>query len=107
VRRDDPGQSFFELDSRPETLLPQAMPKLAQTAFLLWKCGQGEFAKQILFTCLAWYLKNFQDQEEISAITKNIQYIFDKDGRSLAAEEIRQVAKVGHAQHAGLMKTRQ
>jgi hypothetical protein len=81
-----------ELDSTPETLLPAAMPKLTQTAFLLWKCGQDKSAKRILFTCLAWYLKVSNDREEISAITKNLQYIFEKEGRSLSEAEIQKLA---------------
>jgi hypothetical protein len=45
-----------------------------------------------LFTCLAWYLKESNDREEISTITKNPQYIFKKEGRSLSEAEIQQLA---------------
>jgi hypothetical protein len=92
---------FSDLDSMPETLLPDAMPKLTHTAFLLWKCGRGEFAKRLLFTCLAWYRKNSKDHEEISAITENLQYLFNKEGRSLSGEDIQRAAEGGQFGHAG------
>ena len=93
-------QLFAELDSAPEALLPADMPELANTAFLLWKCGRGEFAKRLLFTCLAWYLKNSKDHDAISTITKNLQYIFAKEGLSRSVEDIRQAAAGGHFGHA-------
>ncbi len=88
-------QLFAELESTPEALLPAQTPKLTWAAFLLSKCGAGEFAKRLLFTCLAWHLKNTEDQDAILSITKNLQYIFDKDGVSRSGEEIRQAAKEG------------
>jgi hypothetical protein len=91
---------FAELDTTPETLLPAAMDELALASFLLWKCNRGEFAKRILFTSLAWYLKNSAGHEDISTITQNLQHIFEKEGNSVSAEHIQQTASGDHFGHA-------
>ena len=96
---------FSELDSTPETLLPDAMRMLAQTGFLLFKSQRGEFAKRLLFTCLAWYLKNSKDQAEISSLTENLQYVFDKEGNPLSVEDIRSAAEAGRFGHAASWRT--
>jgi hypothetical protein len=83
---------FADLESTPEALLPATMDQLRHTAFLLWKCGWGEFAKRLLFTCLAWYLKNSKDQDMISTITGDIQFVFEKYGVSQSREQIHQAA---------------
>jgi hypothetical protein len=93
-------QLFAELESAPEALLPADMPALANTAFLLWKFGWGEFAKRLLYTCLAWYLKNSKDHDAISTITKNLQHIFAKEGISRSVEDIHHAAAGGHFGHA-------
>lgn len=92
------AQLLQELQSKPEGLLPATIPELANTAFLLWKCDRGEFSKRLLFTCLAWYLKN--SGKEISTITQNLQYIFTKEGRSRSIEDIHEAAIVGRFGHA-------
>jgi hypothetical protein len=99
------GKVFSELDSAPETLLPDAMRILAHTGFLLFKSGRGEFAKRLLFTCLAWYLKNSKDQEEISSITKSLQYVFDKEGNPWSVEDIHNAAEAGRFGHAASSRT--
>ncbi len=89
-----------ELDGAPEALLPAAMGQLTKTSFLLWKCDRAEFAKRILYTCLAWYLKKSKDDEDISAIVQNLQYIFQKEGNPVSVELLKQTASGGHFGHA-------
>lgn len=84
---------FSELSSTPETLLPDALGPLCHTSFLLWKCGRSEDSKRLLLTCLAWYLKDAKDQEAISTLTENIEYVFNKEGRELSVEDIHRLAK--------------
>jgi hypothetical protein len=81
------------LYSNPEALLPAAMPKLNQTAFLLWKSGRTEYAKKLLFICLAWYQSESGDQAEIDNITGNLKHMFEKDGQSFSAEEIHDICR--------------
>jgi hypothetical protein len=85
-------QIFSELESAPGQLLPALMPKLAHTGFLLWKTGRGEAAARLLLTCLAWYLKNSKDEAEISSLTGNIQYMFEKEGRPLSDKDVHELA---------------
>jgi hypothetical protein len=87
------SEIFSKLKSTPNTILPAAMPKLGHTAFLLWKGGWGDAAKRLLFTCLAWALGNSSDPEEISWLIGNIRYVYEKDGRPISDEDIREVAK--------------
>lgn len=89
-------QIFAELESAPEQLLPALMPRLAQTGFLRWKTGRGEAAKRLLLTCLGWYLNNCKGaSDDISSLTKNIQYVFEKTGRTLSEKETHELAKSG------------
>jgi hypothetical protein len=83
---------FAELDSSPETLLPDAADALQVTAFLLWKCGRSAFARRLLFTCLAWYLKNSKDQVMIELITGNLKHIYEKEGHPATVEQIHDAA---------------
>src|SRR5580658_3769801 len=73
-------QVFDELESTPEKLLPGNIGTLSWTSFLLWKDNWPAFGKRILFMCLAWYLKNTEDEEAIRTITENIQRIYEKEG---------------------------
>lgn len=93
-------QLFAELEAAPSQLLPNDMPVLGHTAFLLWKSGKGDFSKRLLFTCLAWYLKNSKDPDEISTITGNIQHILTKEGIEASVEQIQGAAERGAFGHA-------
>jgi hypothetical protein len=87
------NQIFSELRSTPEILLPEAMPILTHTAFLLWKIGRSASAKQLLFACLAWFLQRPDAAEDIALLTGDIKYVFDKEGRALSDSEIHTMAK--------------
>ncbi len=87
------SQIFSELRSAPETLLPEAMPILTHTAFLLWKIGRSAPAKQLLFVCLAWFLQRPDAVEDIALLTEDIKYVFAKEGRALSDSEVHAMAK--------------
>ena len=85
------------LTEAPQTLLPEALGQLMSTAFLIWKCERTGIALRILFSCLSWCLLNGKDDAEVATITKNISYMFAKDGHTVADEDIRLFAREGHA----------
>jgi hypothetical protein len=94
------AQLFVELESRPEALLPAAMPELTNTAFLLWKCDRGEFAKRLLFTCLPWYLRHSPETSDARTIAENLQYMFAKENNPRTIGQIEQQARDGRFGHA-------
>jgi hypothetical protein len=91
---------FEQLDVNPEALLPQELPLLTQTAFFLWKSGRGDFAKRLLFTCLAWYLNHSNETVDAQSIAEDIHYILAKEDRAVTLEQIEQQARAGRFGHA-------
>jgi hypothetical protein len=83
-----------ELEADPAKLLPEAGGELTNTAFLLWKSGRTSAARDILFRCLAWYLKS-GDKNTASLLTQSIAHIYEKTGRSVSVEEIHRAATTG------------
>ncbi len=69
---------FEQLDINPEALLPQELPLLSETAFFLWKSGGSDFAKRLLFTCLAWYFRHSPETSDAQTIAENLQHMFAK-----------------------------
>ena len=91
---------FEQLDVNPEVLLPQELPLLSQTAFFLWKADRGPFAKRLLFTCLAWYLRHSPEAPDARTIAENLQYMSAKDDSPLTIEQIEEHARSGRFGHA-------
>lgn len=99
------AELFEQLDVNPEALLPQELPLLSQTAFFLWKAGGGDFAKSLLFTCLAWYVRH--SPAEVRAIAENLQYMFAKEDHRPTIEQIEQRAKDRRFVQAASWRSRQ
>jgi hypothetical protein len=96
------AQLFDQLDIDPKALLPQQLRLLSQTAFFLWKSGRGDFAKRVLFTCLAWYLPFLPETsdarsaaQDARSIAENLQYMFAKEDSQVTIEQIVERARGG------------
>jgi hypothetical protein len=100
------AQLFEQLDVNPEALLPQELPLLSQTAFFLWKSGGGDFAKSLLFTCLAWCLRHSRDPSDARSTAENLQYMFAKEDHRITAEQIEQQARDSQFVNAASWKSR-
>jgi hypothetical protein len=94
-------RSFYNtLETSPEDLLPHAIAEVYWTAFLLYKADLRESAKRVAFTVLAWLLRNSDDANLIQSGTRNVQYLFKKEGREISSEEIQRIATEGKFAHA-------
>jgi hypothetical protein len=93
------NQLFEQLERNTEALLPQKLSLLNQTAFFLWKSGRGEYAKRLLFTCLAWYLRHLPETSDAGTITENIRQIFAKGNSAVTVEQIDERARSGRFGH--------
>ena len=94
------AQLFEQLDVDADELLPQQLPLLNETAFFLWKSGRSDFAKRLLFTCLAWFLRHSPGTSDAQTIAVNLQYMLAKEDRALTIEQIEQQARSGRFGHA-------
>lgn len=83
------------LETSPEDLLPHALAEVYWTAFLLYKADLMESAKRVAFIVLAWLLRNSDDANLIHSGTRNVQYLFGKEGRQISPEEVQQIATEG------------
>jgi hypothetical protein len=88
------------LETSPEDLLPHAIAEVYWTAFLLYKADLKESAKRVAFTVLAWLLRNSDDANLIQSGTRNVQYLFKKEGRQISPEEVQRIATEGKFGHA-------
>lgn len=94
-------RSFYNtLETSPIDLLPHAISEVSWTAFLLYKADLMESAKRVAFIVLAWLLRNSDDANLIQSCTKNVQYLFEKEGRQISPEEIQRIATEGKYGHA-------
>jgi hypothetical protein len=88
------------LETSPEDLLPHAIAEVYWTALLLYKADLMESAKRVSFTVLAWLLRNSDDANLIQSGTRNVQYLFKKEGREISPEEVRRIATEGKFRQA-------
>lgn len=99
------GSFIYTLETTPRDLLPQAIGDVNWTAFLLYKADLMESAKRVAFIVLTWMLRNSDDANLIQSCTRNVQYLFEKEGRQISLEEIQRIASEGKYGHAGLNPT--
>jgi hypothetical protein len=91
---------LYTLETSPKDLLPHAISEVSWTAFLLYKADLMDSAKRVAFMVLAWLLRNSDDAHLIQSCTKNVQYLFEKEGRQISPEEIQRIATEGKFGHA-------
>lgn len=86
-----------ELDTAPDTLLPDLIMQLQIIAFHTWKAGRTGLSLRIIMTSLAWYLRNPVDAEMVDVLTKVVRTIGETDETELPAETIHAAALAGLA----------
>lgn len=86
---------LYTLETSPKDLLPHAIGEVSWTAFLLYKADLMDSAKRVAFIVLAWMLRNSDDANLVQSCTKNVRYLFEKEGRQISPEEIQRIATEG------------